>query len=222
MSYEEEDFENNIHPPATPKSAFSVVSIIAVISTATIIIGMVTFLRSALRPAGSSSTFTSTTFTLVEPEIEDVYPGKSPWAFTLKRLGYEPLPYFTDADLTLKYKFLEELDFVVEPGADMRLHSLSGDNSTLLESNQGYFKFSICSSDDTQCQEGVFAQNEASESSGVVSFSCEPQRTTFSLEVVLIEDSRRTRVFQGKVSDGILGLCLYVRREIRALSESDL
>ena len=116
--------------------------------------------------------------------------------------------------------------------------------------------------DESACQEGVFAQNEASESSGVVSFSCEPQRTTFSLEVVLVEDARRVRVFQGK-GQGYLqpinicsyihsihsiiftyyivyiyilthitlhtlhtyihvGLCLYVRREIRGLSKSDL
>ena len=59
--------------------------------------------------------------------------------------------------------------------------------------------------DESTCQEGVFAQNEASESSGVVRFSCQPQRTTFSLEVILIEDSSRVRVFQGKGMD----MCVY-------------
>ena len=72
---------------------------------------------------------------------QDEYPGESPWSFTLKRLGYEPLPYFTNNGPTLKYKFLNELDFVVEPGVDMRLHALS-DNSSIW----GYFKFSVCSS----------------------------------------------------------------------------
>ena len=67
--------------------------------------------------------------------------------------------------------------------------------------------------EESTCQEGVFAQNEVSESSGVVRFSCKPQRTTFSLEVVLIsqgENARRVRVFQGKGMYECMCVCMNV------------
>ena len=63
-------------------------------------------------------------------------------SFTLQRLGYEPLPYFSDgdgdSDSVLKYKFLERFRFVVEPLADMKLHALSS-------SSYDYYKFKVCS-----------------------------------------------------------------------------
>ena len=66
-------------------------------------------------------------------------------SFTLQRLGYEPLPYFSDgdgdSDSVLKYKFLERFRFVVEPLADMKLHALSSS----LSSSSDYYKFKVCS-----------------------------------------------------------------------------
>ena len=64
-------------------------------------------------------------------------------SFTLQRLGYEPLPYFSDGDgdSVLKYKFLERFRFVVEPLADMKLHALSSSSS----SSSDYYKFKVCS-----------------------------------------------------------------------------
>jgi len=71
--------------------------------------------------------------------------GSSKFRFTFKRLGYNPLPFFSDEedDKLLTYKFLENYDFVIEPSADMRIHSY---NAGANISDSTYFKYTICSS----------------------------------------------------------------------------
>lgn len=136
--------------------------------------------------------------------------GASVWTFNRK--DYEPLPYFlSDADSTLTYKFLDKYAAVIEPYTDTELYVEDYDSST---NTDYYFEYELCKADDdTSCVSGKIS-NEGSVS---VYVKCEPYD---EYEITVVKYSYVDGSKMGKTNG--IGLCMYVRREMRSLSRDDL
>lgn len=135
--------------------------------------------------------------------------------FTLKRQGYDPLDYFNKISSSeMNYEFLESYDGVVEPSAPMVLHVYANQKST---TTSDVYHFKICSSESDasshSCQKGIY--NITSGDSSSVKFSCTPHESTYTID--LYESSTSS----DSVASGT-AVCVYVRRELRALSATDL
>jgi hypothetical protein len=114
--------------------------------------------------------------------------------FTLKRSGgYSALPYFNPYsadDKILTYKFLSNYSFIIEPSANMSMHTYSPPPT-----DDEKFTFKLCkiqiSGLPPICQEGVFFRladplgdnSDSSSSSSTVNFDCTPLSSIFSLEI---------------------------------------
>ena len=118
-----------------------------------------------------------------------------PISFTLKRQGYTVLDHFK-SQTQLSYAFLENVDAIIEPYANMTLYI---DNQDMYHT----YEYVVCSDADNTCQTG---QLGPSLNSGV-NFACNPY-DTYSVAV--------DNTYFGSA------ICLYVRREISSLSSDDL
>lgn len=132
-------------------------------------------------------------------------------AFTMARNGYKPLDYFSsDPSELFTYNALSGYDGILEPNADMDLYISNGYTDML------YYEYTVC--DDLNCVDGVLSSSSGGgRPTSSVNIDCEPF-TEYSIEVyVLTTDSgRRVDTQSGKLT------CVYVRREIRGLTTSDL
>ncbi len=138
--------------------------------------------------------------------------------FLLKRVNYDSLPYFDrSTDSTYNYAFLDKYISIIEPHADIEIKLYDA-----YRSSKNTYQFSICptSSDSTSgCQYGTRYYNETTfkPQSTTVKFACNAYD---EFDVTVTEISYDTGItlssFEGSA------LCLYVRREVRALSEEHL
>lgn len=157
--------------------------------------------------AGSSSSSSSSSISngdLVNGVSIIVVDGND-LSVTTNRVGYDTLPYFSeDASEFLKYKILESHDGVVEPYGDM-LFNVNAQNG--LE-----YRFVVCSDLTGECLSG-------DDLSTTFSFGCTPLTETFTYKISEYSDPDET--IMTRSATGTL-LCMYVRREMRSLTESDL
>ena len=138
--------------------------------------------------------------------------------FLLKRVNYDSLPYFDrSSEITFNYAFLDKYISIIEPHADMEIKLYDA-----YRSSKNTYEFSICpsSSDSkTACQYGSRSYNAttAKPSSSTFNFAC---KTYEEFDVTVTEISYDTgatlSTFEGSA------LCLYVRREVRALNDDHL
>ncbi len=131
--------------------------------------------------------------------------------FTFKKDDYDAVPYFNrNADSLFTYKFLEVYDGIIEPHSEMKFH--------LYEDNENYYEFSVCptGSSKANCQSGAYYKtSEGQKYSSSVKFECSPY-DTFDLSVAEYDSDKN--LVQQHIGSAV---CLYVRRELRALSDSD-
>ena len=135
--------------------------------------------------------------------------------YTMKRTGYNALNFFSpDASTLYKYDFLLDYKGVIEPYSDMELNLYS-----TLDSD-AYYSYTICpvnvaDATNSECYEGIHSTSTTISSTSV-NVECSPY-DEYSIEVS--EVSYSTKEVQ-KTSFGYL-LCMYVRREIRELTDDD-
>lgn len=161
--------------------------------------------------AGSPTLFPTeippTLFPTPTTEKEHFTVAESSISFTTKRDGYEYLSFFgADAAPYMTYKVLDGYNGVVEPDSDMRFHIFDDDENDSLE-----YKFEICETETDNCAEYM--------STDVFRYSCTGLRSNYSVTVE--QYNTTTGSGTGVKSTGSL-LCLYVRREFRTLTKSDL
>jgi len=131
--------------------------------------------------------------------------------FTLGRGGYSNYPYFAvDKSDIVKYTFLTDYDAIIEPYADMDLRSLGS-----LRADE-FLKYEVCHLGTNECYYGTYAANDESKQTSI-NIGCTAGSDEFTITISEIDSS-------GSVSKQVSGtaLCMYVRREIRDLSEDDL
>ena len=141
------------------------------------------------------------------------FKGKaSTLSWTFCRWGYDPLPYFaSDADPFLQYKFLEsgKYDAVIEPGAQMVLS---------LDMYSSKFSYSVKVADVDDSSNFVVGTLRVAEQEikyMPFSINCKPYQE-FDVTVTKTSSSGSSVEYSGKA------VCMYVRREIRALTDDDL
>lgn len=123
--------------------------------------------------------------------------------FTTYRRGYPILNYFSKTPSEfLKYKILQGHSGVVEPFADMYFQVLDDDSVAR------QLKFSVCPSDDSGCFDVMNGDS--------FNIDCTPRKDTFA---VSLTENRGGD--WAEVGNGFLK-CMYVRRELRSLTQEDL
>lgn len=133
-------------------------------------------------------------------------------SFTFKRLGYDPLPYFsTDSSKVFTYQILKGHLGVIEPHADTIFHSYGLESSNV-------WSIRICprSTSAHNCQDGTFRNYNHKEDSTVFNFGCDP----YDVFDVYVEK----RSSDGSMVQNVTGtlLCMPVRRELRNLLSAGL
>lgn len=140
--------------------------------------------------------------------------------WTMVRSGYDPLPYFTSSSPSTdkrSYAFLSGYDGIIEPYADNDLY-ISGYNEE--EEATYYYTYKVCSFGEgkkTACESGKLYSYAEKTKTVSVAKDCAPFET---LSVTIYKLSKHGNKKKGKTTGSLL--CMYVRREMRALSEDDL
>ncbi len=135
---------------------------------------------------------------------------------TLRRFGYDTvLPYFNSSyeyDY-LFYNIIEDYDGIIEPYAPMELTAKS---TGAYSSSSVVFNYTITCDGCSNTYSGYYS--ESSYGSNTVTIPCTPY------DVYTIEVEEYTSSTGWRLLDTYSGsfLCLYVRREIRSLTDSDL
>jgi hypothetical protein len=138
---------------------------------------------------------------------EETYGSSSDINFTLKRSGYSALDYFDEDYDSVSYSFLSDYTAILEPYQPMELHVYDSSDRS------GYFEYYICpSSDLTDCSVGKKYSNGNQDT---VTFECSPYDEYYITLYKATTANRMEERGSGKV------LCLYVRREIRDLTDTD-
>ncbi len=181
---------------------FSHANLIGIMSACLVIFGSIIVFST--RKSDSTASYTSFSSTMSGDIV-----------FTFGRVNYQPLPYFNGNTAITSYKHLEGYVAVIEPSSKMELQFY--DESLYMDGFKYYFK--ICPTDNKEsCQEGYkYKSSDGNTVSGQVSFTCE-LFSTFEIEVVQADPVTEevTRTATGK------GLCQYVRREIRDMTDDDV
>ncbi len=137
--------------------------------------------------------------------------------YTLKRVGYDALKYFSsDYTSHLKYAFLADYQAVIEPYQSMELN-LYG--STGLTDDSVSYEAIVCPTDESEdCQTAQMYYDTTTETTvtSSVYFSCSGYDTYTITLYTYDSDGDVTN----QVTDS--AICLYVRREIRDYTSSDL
>jgi len=129
--------------------------------------------------------------------------------YTLYRNGYEPLEYFTDSSAA-KYAFLEDYDAIIEPRVDNYLYV-----STFNDQSEYSYKFTICEKDNIKkCAHGTLSNKE--DDTSPVHASCSPY-DEYVLTISEYDGDGELTNYYTKAA-----VCMYVRRELRALTSEDL
>ena len=147
----------------------------------------------------------------LKSEIKDTENNKNYWS--LYRHGYDPLEYF-NSKAYLSYKFLSDYEGIIEPNARTQLMP---SDSSVYKSYQS-IHFTVCQiksgSVSESCENGYYdIDNEKSSHFNV---ACDPF-DEYEVEISGSSDGTTEEVLQT-----FTAVCMYVRREIRSLSESDL
>lgn len=131
-------------------------------------------------------------------------------SFQIQRSGYETLPYFsTDASQVTKYKFMENYDAVIEPYANSSVVYNGETDSSL------YFKYAVTKGKEQSYSGKFFGTGASARDENFFSVTCNPYD---AVEV-------KIKIYKAKSyysSVNLKAVCMYVRREIRELTESDL
>lgn len=132
--------------------------------------------------------------------------------WSLKRQGYDPLSYFLTDNLHLKYSFLNDYDAIVEPYAPMYLYV---SDISSLQSSYSKLSFTVCPEDTSVsygsgCQSGIYSLK--ADKSSLFTTGCAPPHV-FSVNIYADSD---------EPLHSFRAVCMYVRREIRSLSDQDL
>ena len=137
--------------------------------------------------------------------------------FTLNRVGYDPLDYFAQSpSSSMTYAMLADYVAVIEPNAPMDLVIFDSSSDSGYDEVNSYI-YQVCPKGSTStddCQYGSIGKNKVS-----TSFSCSPLTDAYEIEVLKMD------AFGEEMSDFELkgnALCVYVRREMRDLSDEDL
>jgi hypothetical protein len=137
--------------------------------------------------------------------------------FTLARENYDTLPYFgTSRDEVVKYTVLDNYNAVIEPYAEMELIVQDTAKRSVFMSLVDTFTYDICTTDDTViCYTGSYdvSSGKTTKTASV------PCAAYDELTVTITGYSKENDEI---VSASATALCLYVRREIQSLTESDL
>jgi hypothetical protein len=132
--------------------------------------------------------------------------------FALVRKGYGSLTHFgSGRDDVVRYAILDSYNTLIEPYADMEfVINSEGDVENVVS-----IKYNICSvADETECVSGEFPVSNSE--AGRFSVPCDAyDQFTLSIEGY---DSAKQQI----VSSTGSAICLYVRREMKALTEEDL
>jgi len=157
----------------------------------------------------SDDKVTSTTsVVLTESEEDEDTSSDDVLSFSLKRQNYDLYPYFgASPDAYTKYAFMADYSAIIEPSQPMELVAWGGGASDSSSSNT--FRFTVCKSkDESECYEG------SSEES--VTIACTPYEKFSVLVEEVDEDDNVVDLVEGNA------MCMYVRREIRSLTDDDL
>lgn len=131
--------------------------------------------------------------------------------YEIARDGYDPIELDDDY---LKYAMLQGYSGVIEPHAPMNL-VVSGMNESLV-----YYRWALCPTDDSNpnsCHYGLLAPTDYPSPSASITITCSAYDTyTLYVSEYDLSDDAALRISQG------YGVCLYVRREIRSLTDDDL
>lgn len=152
--------------------------------------------------------------TIVEPPTSDDEVGDM-FTWTLARDGYDALVL---DDEVFQYKFLQEYDAVIEPYSAMQL--VINDYNTTLNESLLYYKWSLCPSGEMNkkyCTYGQYSPYGYPSASETANVSC----AAYDEYDIYVTEYDAVTGDMLRISAGT-GLCLYVRREIRSLTESDL
>jgi hypothetical protein len=182
-----------------------------IISAPDFISTTMTRLSTAVGPSGASS-LSGPSGDNIPVVVQPIIVVEEPIDFEMAREGYDPIELDHEYK---KYKFLEMYDAVLEPYANMEL-VVSDMNSSLV-----YYRYDLCpanSQNPLDCDHGVLAPLSIPESSQSVNVSCAvyDQYSITVSEYDMTDTSKVLRVTQGT------GICMYVRREIRYLTDADL
>lgn len=130
--------------------------------------------------------------------------------FTLKRKGYDVLPYFdVNYDSFMKYALLDDYNAVIEPYQEMELALYDSEAA-----DSGHFEFIVCKME--QCQMGITSHIGSEKSVTTVKFDCTPY-DQFDITVKEFNQAAENiKTVKGTA------ICMYVRREVRTLAQADL
>ena len=130
-------------------------------------------------------------------------------SFSLTRVGYATLPYFqSGASAITSYKFLAGYETVIEPYVDMSL-TVAGASSDI-----GKYKYEVCSADNT-CYSGSY--DVSSGKTVAVNVPCAAyDKLTVTVTTYDTDGNEIEETHTG------YAMCMYVRRELRDLTEADL
>ena len=169
-------------------------------------------------------------------------------SFTMSRVGYQPLPYFKPAAIArmaadsgsisplLKYTFLQNFAGIVEPSASMHLvvydtstlvsdttssssstsSTTSPSSSTTTVASSSKYHFTVCPSDETQPCESGLKNDETPTLASAITITCSPHEVLTLTVTELLPDGTKVQYPSTNL------VCMYVRREIRSLSDDDL
>lgn len=133
------------------------------------------------------------------------------FTFTLARSGYSALSFFTDSKNIFHYKILENHIAIVEPYALNELVVLNGNDD-----DDGHYAYGVCNSATGDCVEGLKYPDDKSSMDVAVKVECNPHEE-LDVNVTYINN-------EGESIAASYGtaVCIYVRREIRDLTSTDL
>jgi len=133
--------------------------------------------------------------------------------YTLYRDGYEPLEYFTDSSVA-SYEFLKDYDAVIEPRVDNYLYV-----SSFNEKTDTSYKYTICEKDNLKkCSHGTLSNDDKSSEfkTSPVHASCQPYDEYIFTISAYDKSGNLDKIYTKSA------ICIYVRRELRALTSNDL
>lgn len=143
--------------------------------------------------------------------LSSSFKKESSITWTLYRKGYDTLDYFgSNPSPYLYYTFLEHYNAIVEPNAEMRLHIK--DYST---KSKHYYSFTVCNGE-SNCKTGSLKNSGKKLTYKSVNMDCEPFDEMDVTITKYSSDDTAEHEYTGKA------MCMYVRREIRDLTEDDL
>ena len=129
--------------------------------------------------------------------------------YTLSRKGYTQLPYFQPGASTVTtYAFLSNYQSIIEPHVDMLL--------TVYKSNQEavMYTYNVCDTTSASCYAGTYTVD--SDEQITINVPCKAY-DQYTLNVQALDSSSNVIL-----STTTSAICMYVRREIRELSDDDL